>query len=394
MKKNAINSAIKMLGMSFIAVTAMFTPVFCQVPAPDFDMNTYSLAVSSSQKAKFRLPKDIRSGDMITGTVVEAIKANAAGNNNASSRLEGVVIEIEGKQTKLSDRLISFIVPAGVATIPFLLKSAAGEVIDHGQIAVGGPMYDLLSDLWWREPLGGLYSHAPVGQPGQSLTISGPFDGNAANTRLSLSGQICEVMVENPRTCIVNLPQTATAGVSNLTIEEGTNKEVHKFNVAVLNLTADKTSLLSGEKAKIKVSVSGLAGLSNTNLKLALENQSPQTVAFTKEPGTIINKDFNTNKAKNGVYEFSTKIIALTKGSYTVVGTLTQPGDGGNPCVKEYNECNKAAEDEYEANAKKCNESANGNTAVAAACLAPLEKKRDAQKAECVKRFIECSKKK
>ena len=71
MKKNAFNSAMKMLVTGFIAVAAMFNTAYCQLSMPDIAINTYKMAAASGQKLQFRLPKDIRSGDVITGSVVE-----------------------------------------------------------------------------------------------------------------------------------------------------------------------------------------------------------------------------------------------------------------------------------------------------------------------------------
>jgi hypothetical protein len=137
MKKNLTNYAIKMLVLTIVAFAAMLKPAFCQEPAIDNDLITYSMAVSKDQKVNFRFPLDMRSGDRITGSVVEEKKNNAAEVNKIPSTLQGVVIEIDGKQTKLSNRLFSFIVPAGIASLPFLLKNSAGEVIQQGQLPVG-----------------------------------------------------------------------------------------------------------------------------------------------------------------------------------------------------------------------------------------------------------------
>ena len=390
MKKNATNAVIKMLGTIAIAVAATFSPAFCQTSSPDADINTYTLSVSADLYAQFRLPKDIRSGDVITGSVIEEKKAAASASNKISSTLEGVVIEIEGKQTKLSNRLFSFIVPAGIASIPFLLKNAAGQIINHGQVPVGGPMYDLLSDLWWREPIGGLFTTAQLSQPGSIFSTAGPFDGNGSNTSISLNGQPMEIIAENPRMNFSTIPQNAAAGISNLSIEDQTKREEHKLNIAVLSVSSDKLSLTPGEKAKVKVSVSGLGGLTG-KLKLSLENQSPETVAFVKEHNTIIVKNIDTRSVKNGIYEFSTTITAMTAGIYAIGAKLTQPDDGGNPCVRAYLDCLKEADKAYDAGAQRCKAEGRGEGA-AATCLAPYEKERTDAQAACLKKYQDCGK--
>ncbi len=395
MKKRTTNSVIKMISTTAIAVIAMLNPAFCQVQAAVSGINTYAVAVPG-QQVNFRLPKDIRSGDMITGTVVEN---RLLPYNKASSTIEGTVIEINGKQTKLSKRLISFVVPAGLTAIPFVLKNTAGQVIAHGQIPVSISNTSILSALQSSQPV----SHSAqtffpeaVAQPGQVLRVSGSFDGDAANTNVALNGQACEIIAESPRMSYVEVPKNATAGVSNLSIEEHTTKEEHKVNVAVLNLSASKTTLHKGEKATITVMVSGLEGLqeNNNGLKLSLENQSPQTVSFMNENNSVIINNINTKSVSNGRYEFSTRIIAQTSGVYSISANLIQPEDGGNPCLKEYNDCISKADEVYEAQAKKCKGESRGDAKAAETCLAPFEKARDEQKAACLKTLIECTKNK
>ena len=385
MKKNSTNYAIKMLGLTVIAFIAMLKPAFCQEPAIDNDLITYSMAISSNQQVKFRFPLDIRSGDMITGSVVEEKKNNAGEVNNASSTLQGVVIEIDGKKTKISNRVISFIVPAGLASIPFLLKNSAGEVIEKGQIpVVNNPFGD---DFPIK------FSPEKIVQPGQSFKVTGAFDGNTSNTNISLNGQACEIIAESPRMSYVQVPETATAGVSNLTINEHGIITEHKVNVTVLNLTAKKTNLLKGEKTTINVTVSGLENLTTEKLeyKLKLENLSPQTISFLKETGNIISKEINTAAVKNGRYEFSTKIIALTTGTFAVSAALTAAADG-NECAKAYKDCVDAVDAKAKAETDAANNASNGTGA--GDTIAKITKWANEAKAKCLAEFLECTKNK
>jgi hypothetical protein len=356
MKKNLTNYAIKMMGFTIVAFAAMLKPAFCQKPAIDNDLITYSMAVSSNQQVKFRLPSDIRPGDRITGSVVEEKKNNTGEVNKASSRLEGVVIEIDGKQTKLSNRLFSFIVPAGIASLPFLLKNSAGEIIEQSQIPIG--IYSYFDDRW-QEPVGGLgakFSPEAIAQPGQPLKVTGSFDGNAANTNISLNGQACESIAESPRANFTQVTQNATAGVTNISISENNVTEEHKINIATLNLTANKTNLLKGGKATVNVTINGLENLKaeKINYKLSLENLSPQTISFLKESGNVITKEINTGSIKNGTYEFSTRIIALTTGVFTVSANLTAPEK--SDCQLTYEKEMASINDQEIEGKKRCDE--------------------------------------
>ena len=391
MKKHPSNYIIKILGLTVITFAAMLKPAFSQEPAIDNDLIIYSMAVSINQHVKFRLPQDIRAGDMITGTVVEEKKNNAGGISKTSSTLEGLVIEIDGKQTKLSNRLVSFIVPAGITSLPFLLKNSADRVIEQGQIPIGIYPY---FDTRWQEPVGGLgakFSPQAVAQQGQVLTVTGQFDGNAANTNVSLNGQPCEIIAESNRMNFVQVSENATAGVTNLTIQENSITEEHKINMATLNLTASKSNLLKGQKANLKVTVNGLEGLTkdNLNFNLRVENQSPQTISFLKESGNVISKKINTTAVKNGWYEFSTKIIALATGTFAVSAKLT---DAKKDSCQQIYETEWASILEQESVGKeKCKNSGN---ATPDDCYLKLKTRIDKLKSDCMQAFINCQKNK
>ena len=328
MKKYSTNYAIKMLGFTVIALMAMLKPAFSQEPAVDNDLLTYSMAVSKDQQVKFRFPLDMRSGDRITGTVVEEKKNNAGVVNNASSSLEGVVIEIDGKQTKLSDRLFSFLVPAGITSLPFLLKNAAGEIIQKGELPVG-----IVADFENIEKqfailpngelhvLGNLFKPDAVCQPGQPLTISGNFDGNASTTNVSMGGQPCEVIAESNRMSFVQVSQNAGAGVTSVNIQENNSSEEHKVNVAVLNLSTNKTTLRKGEKATVTVSVSGLQGLEKGNdCRVRIENLSPTVVSIKGTGGNTFRQTIPQGLTAD--YKSTFNIVGVTQGNYTLSGVL------------------------------------------------------------------------
>ncbi|MEO7264696.1 MAG: IPT/TIG domain-containing protein [Ferruginibacter sp.] len=389
MKRNLENYAKKLLPMIVIAVTAIISPAFGQVPAPDFD--TYPMQVSPDQQLRFRLPNNIRSGDMITGTVMEEKKDNAGGMKKNAATLEGMVIEIDGKQTKLSNRIFSFLVPAGITSIPFLLKNAEGQIIEYGQIPVFSQSVNNIQNI-----VNGMnFNPDVICQPGEPLNIHGNFDGNATNTKVTINNIPCEIIAESPRQTIVEIPQNTVAGKATIKIEEQNKKEEHTVNVAVINLSAKKTNLLKGEKTTIRVTVAGLENLdlNNNNFTVELTNQSPQIIAFTKESRNTITKIIEQSSIKQGKFEFTTGIIATTSGSFVVGAILFKPVSK-NPCVDAYYDCVKNADEEYEANAKKCTGNANGIIKYAAKCLAPYINDREVKKAGCLQVLINCMKNK
>ncbi|MEO7307995.1 MAG: hypothetical protein ABIR78_07700 [Ferruginibacter sp.] len=387
MKRSKNNYTKKILFLIITVITAIINPALGQVPAPDFD--TYPVKVSPDQQLLFRLPNDMRSGDRITGTVSEEKKDNAGDLKKNTLTLEGMVIEIDGKQTKLGNRIFSFLVPAGLTSIPFLLKNAAGQIIERGQI----PVFPQSVNNIQTTPNGINFNPDIICQPGEPLNIPGNFDGDAANTKISINNIPCEIIAESPRQAVVEIPQTTAAGKATIKIEEQQKKQEHTVNVAVINLTANKTNLLKGEKTTISVSVSGLEGVDPGKNKytVELENQSAQTIAFTKASGNTITKKIEQSSIKQGRFEFTTGIIALTSGSFAVKAVLFKPASK-NPCVDAYYDCVKKADEEYASDAKGCTDQANGDLRSAANCQAPYIKVREEKKAACLQELIICMK--
>ena len=384
MKKKITNAFFKMAGITSIVVAVMFTKAFCQGPMLSAGISTYKLAVAAGTPVNMRLPKDIRSGDVISGTVVEDAANKTATQSNSSS-LQGMVIEIDGKKTKLSNHLISFVVPAGIATIPFIIKNAAGQIIDHGQVPVipSGislpvqPMSNITQAFFPQE----------ITQPGEALPIGGKFDGDAANTNVSLNGQRCDIIAESPRESFAEVPGNTAAGVTNISIAEKNGPTTTtKINVAVLNLSADKLSLRRGEKTTVDVKITGLEGLSEGDhkIKLTLVNQSPQTIAFTKESSNTITKEINTSSVKNGIYQFNTRIIGVTAGTYGIMASLTLPSTN-NPCVDTY----LARMEEIKLSKEKAMADCNS-----AECKAKVESETEKLVKACMDEFIKCDKNK
>ena len=165
------------------------------------------------------------------------------------------------------------------------------------------------------------FSPEAIGQPGQTLRITGAFDGNAANTNVSLNGRACEIIAESPRMSYIKIPQNATAGVSNLTIAEKNNKEEHKMNVAILSLSTNRTTLHKGEKAIITVTVSGLQSLEKgTQSKVDITNFSPEIVSFKSITGNSFSQPIPSGLS--GDYTFTFSIVGVTKGNYLLEGLL------------------------------------------------------------------------
>lgn len=341
MKKQLKNVVVRLFTLAIIGSLTLGNKIYCQVPAPDFVI----LPVLANPQVKIILPDDIRPGDIISGSVIADEKPQTATGSINSSSLQGAVIEIDGKQTRLSDKLFTFLVPAGLSSIPFLLKNSTGQVIDRGQIPVRPSSLPLQtqqqSPFWVSHPEKAALIKAekfvpqPVLQPSQISTITGFFDGNASNTSVSLADKSASILAESPRQSFVRVPDV-DAGSSILTVRENTNSEQYKVHVAKLNLAASKTTLRKGEKATIKVTVSGLEGLRNSqDYKVEITNQAPATVSIKQQEGNKLSR--NVPAEVTGNYSFTFSIVGLTGGDYSLSGVLYCSATVD--CKDEYDAC-------------------------------------------------------
>lgn len=338
-----------MLGFTVLALMAIGETAFCQDPEVDHDLLTYSMALSQDQQVKLRFPLDMRSGSMITGTVVEEKKDNTGIVSYTSSSLEGMVIEINGKQTNLGSHLISFLVPSGATALPFIIKNAKGELIQQGQLPVG-IIADMekLADLENPATFNGAnFKPDAVCQPGQALTIAGKFDGNAATTHVIMGGQPAEVIAETENFTVVQVAPGIPAGVTTVDIAENNTRETHHVNVAILNLSAAKTTLKRGEKTPVTIIVSGVQMPASENegnapvCRVRITNLSPLVVRIKDLDGNSFSQTIPQGLSSD--YKSTFKIVGVTKGSYTLSGTLycvpnPQDKSENGPAYKEWQE--------------------------------------------------------
>ena len=189
----------------------------------------------------------------------------------------GEVVEVDtpnGKSTavKNSDtgyKFFKFTIPAGWRSIPFLLKSASGKHIGTAVLNMNDKFSGNIPTQLGPVTKPGTITYADnnfapprLGQTGRNISIPGNFDGSAANTSVNIGGRQLPVIAESPRKSVVRIPADLGVGPRQLTISEGNGKpQTSTFNVASVELKADKLNLMRGEKTTLHVSVTGLEGL-------------------------------------------------------------------------------------------------------------------------------------
>lgn len=315
-------------------------------------------------QVKLNLPADMRSGDTISGTVYEY---DARGNRvrtddeaRSSDTLKGAVIDINGQQHKLRDRILTFVVPGG-SMLPIILRDRSGQEMERHQIQVnqnttsivpshpGGdrPIVPPRPNNFPPTPLGN-FQPPRVGQIGRELWIPGRFDGKP-NTKVYVGDQPAEFVAESPRLTSVNVPKNTLAGPTMLTIEEIFNvpgrtapetvSQQFKFNAVAVELSADKLQLVRGEGTTLRITLRGLE-LDDYEqlLLLELENLSPEIVHLTskeveqkvsqqpsrqpKAQSEVLRKHLKSSEAQNGVITLEEALRGIHPGAFTINATL------------------------------------------------------------------------
>lgn len=354
-------------------------------------ITTISVKTISGEVVDVKVPNDIRPGDQVTGTVTSL---------KHSTTLEGAVIEIEGKKTSLKDKLFSVLIPlSATAAVTFLIKDASGVTQATSTIPLNRPALpiptgstkpiDLSSVKNANTPSPGNFAPLNYCQPGQPLSIPGFFDGDASNTKCSISNIPCEIIAESPRVSFFQIPENTGPGRKSLEIEEGNTRESIQIQVVSVNLSANKTTLRKGEKTTISVTVSGLEGLKMEANKFSIElvNQTPANITFQDVAGNTITKMIVESDVKKGVYKFKTKVAGTQSGPFTLSADINSITC--RECWKQYENCISGIEAEEKECYKDC-EKSDGGTACYIGCSTAAR----AQEIECYAAYLGCVRKK
>ena len=116
---------------------------------------------------------------------------------------------------------------------------------------------------------------------GEPLRITGTFDGNGGNTRVSIGNTIFPVMAESPRQCIVEIPQRMEIPdtVEIKVMEDFKPKCTQSVIPVRMVLAYDKIKVKKGETANVYVTITGLQGM-ESNPHLLIENQTPDVISM------------------------------------------------------------------------------------------------------------------
>lgn len=250
-----------------------------------------------------RLPEDMRVGDTISGTVI-------ANTDGGPSTLEGYVIEIDGKQKRLSDKIFTIVVSPSAGALPLILKNSAGTEVGRAAIPIraAGTVSGSTLEL------------PPFGQDGRPIEIHGPFDGDMSNTQCVIGGKAAEIIAESPRQIVVQLP-SEPIGSTTISVREQSDKKTGEFRIIGVGLSAPKTQLMKGEKTTLTVQVTGLQGLKQDVPMDLITTGTVNTQGGNAQRITIQPSDVQSD----GSSTVTRSLTGIETGNFNVTATVIVP---------------------------------------------------------------------
>jgi len=263
---------------------------------------------------KLRLPADMRAGDTISGTVVDERKD---ANDDAAA------IEINGQLHKLSNRILTFIVPKAGLVYPFILKNSSGREIGRGAIpksfvpGIGPNIANAGTNV--------------VGQTGRNLAVAGNFDGIADTTHINIGNRPAEFVAESPTITVFGIPNNAPTGQSVLTVNENAanrpSNSQSAITVASVKLTADKLNLTRGEQAVATMTVDV-----GQNPKSTIPVQVSCNGAVNMQGGNLQTIQIQPSQVNpDGTFTQTFPLTATQAGTFNIKATVTQPNPTTGP---------------------------------------------------------------
>ena len=311
-KKNTFSALLTL----FLLVPASIT--WAQTISSQKGLTT-AVFTTSAGIIKVYLPDDIRPGDLISGRVI----AEPEGRNEKQlarslAELTTYSIRLNGEKFTVDNvaKTFQFSLPSGqpMQGSMDLMKAAGTNTVQQLVIPVKPPGEQKSAPAQCMIP-----GHVLSGSP---MTISGPFDGNAANTQCTIGKQPANILAESPRSCIVAFPSDAN-GMQETKIIEFGNEPCSKIVSGVqMNVTAGKLNLLKGEKTYIDVSITGLQHLPDTAL-LSLTNSTTGIVVM--QPSNMIAFPLSPDSVGSGTFNRRFDIQSIRTGSFSVNVNLDLP---------------------------------------------------------------------
>ncbi len=319
---------------------------------------------------RLKIPKDIRPGDIITGTVTAEPKGKTEEEKKKNEEelkkygLEIVCTPPSGSAfpkgvTTVSptatthppavwrapgiDSWFSFYNERPVEPLPAGYQIPINVAVTKNDPQTNIPIELVQLSLVSVQPINVNYSgksDSPWQMPqfvqiGNPVEIQGKFDGIADTTTLQIDGKPLEIIAESPRSCFFTTKPSEVGalayaqgndihlGSGEMTVKEGDNQQKLPFRVVGVGLSAPKLNLLRGEKTTVTVQVSGLKDLLETEIvPLQLVSNGVINMAGGDSQSLQIRKK---DVDKDGVYRTTREVTGHSSGGWGVTATVIDP---------------------------------------------------------------------
>ncbi|MBM5811122.1 MAG: hypothetical protein FJ191_04045 [Gammaproteobacteria bacterium] len=291
--------------------------------APDADRGLTSVALPGpAGTLTVYLPSDMAAGDTISGTVI----AEPSGSSEAERRrnrdtLSGYVVEVDRQPLAVSGGHFRYVVPAaGVAALGLLRSAGSRRPLAEAKVPINPQ----------SGPTAGQLELPRLGQSGRPIAIHGPFDGDMANTQVTIGDRPVEVLAESPRSAVFHCPD-GPIGATTITALEGGQRAQGPFRNLELNLFAPKTMLKPGEVTRLDVQVHGLAPsggplVGTEVVELTLVSSGPILLQGGNVQVVVIEP---AQVGGDGTFSVTREVRGVAPGPFGVQGLLLQQGGGG-----------------------------------------------------------------
>jgi hypothetical protein len=257
------------------------------------------------------LPADMMAGDTISGTVVAEPRGTGEERTKNEGVLNGYAIAVAGVPAVRSNATSS----CWIRVSPLPSGGSPRIVLRSGEKEFSAPLLiEATADSVRPQ-----FVIPEVSATGRPLTITGPFDGNAGTTSVSVGGKAAPVICESPRGAVVQ-PDASFIGKKSVTVDEAGATVEGTLFLPRLTLSATKTALIRGETATLTVRVDGLEGAPASIYPIPVElvNHSPQVIDLAARTNFGIGSD----NVRGGVFTRTFRLTAIGSGSYNIAGLL------------------------------------------------------------------------
>lgn len=260
------------------AALAVAALSWSQAPSAGLQYATFN---TPNGQIKVALTNDLTGGAQFTGTVIASPSGKTeAEREKNESVLRGMVVETAGAKAKVGDAL-KFAIPALSTAMMLNLFDARGKSMSAKEIPVQASPPASIPN----------FQMPSLVERGGTFSISGPCNGDIADTALSIGGVKAPALAESPWQAAFQCPVNVTPGPQSLELVEGNQKISGATRAYGVSLRAEKT-LAIGQTTALQILVSGMEGYDQP-ATLHIFNGSPNVVrlhpgAHAIEAGNVV----------------------------------------------------------------------------------------------------------